>query len=274
MKFRASEGYNEFIEANLRSLEFYLSELGFIYVSDLSKQSVFCIVNHLHKNHNCMNTINKKMGLFSRALRFSDVMVDGLTNFHSIPFKRKSFQVVHEPELKKVLVHFRKLDLSKPINLTSYLVFFLFLYSGIRLNELTHIRCNEIDFDRCIIYLNHTKSSVPRIVPFKSNIRNELIKYVALKKREYLFYNFRMDHPFSNQNVESVFRYVKKVLNLQFFSPHMLRHTMATLLIENGVSIVSVQHLLGHASSKTTDIYLHMSVKRIREEYDQAFPKL
>ena len=154
------------------------------------------------------------------------------------------------------------------------------LYStGVRISELINIKLGDINInDRTIKILG--KGSKERIVVFGNNTKEALDEYLNRGRREvdihsskYLFLN-------KDGNRLSA-RYIRKILDDIIFkasiemhvSPHMLRHTFATGMLNNGADLVSVKDLLGHESLNTTSIYTHVSDDKIREIYNKAHPR-
>ncbi|MCK9224851.1 MAG: tyrosine-type recombinase/integrase, partial [Candidatus Muirbacterium halophilum] len=143
------------------------------------------------------------------------------------------------------------------------------MHTGIRRTELTKIKISHINFENNIIYLDETKTKKDRYVFFRDYLSSDLKKYIKLKKRKYLFWDFKIDEILTPRKISDFMRYDKKQMGLKFYTAHMFRHTFATNMIENGSILSTVQMLLGHESIKTTQIYLHLSEKYIKNDYDK-----
>ncbi len=272
-KYFSSKGTYDYCKAHIKVLKRYLDIMHITDTEQIKDHFVLNYIAYKKELNNSINTINKEILLFRSILRFKNIRVESLEKFKKIGFKRKSFNILNMEQLKKLINYYNMKDLELPTNLTSYLVFYLLLYTGSRRNELVNIKIREIDIENCCIYLNHTKNNRPRLVFYNKRITELIKKYIELKpEREYFFHNFRKNEPLTADNVSHIFRYVKRTLRLYQYSPHMLRHTMATLLVENNAPIISIQNLLGHTNSKTTDIYLHMSVKKSKKDFNMYFP--
>lgn len=146
--------------------------------------------------------------------------------------------------------------------------------SGIRVSELLKIEKKNISFEKRIIRI-FGKGAKERIVPISEFAIEYLIKYInevrnhcKYKESKYIFINSE-GKPLSRQ---IFWRYIKKYAEqagiYENISPHTLRHCFATHLIENGADLRAVQEMLGHASINTTQIYTHVSSKRIQSAYD------
>ena len=151
--------------------------------------------------------------------------------------------------------------------------------TGIRVSELVNIKLNDINnSDRTIKILG--KGDKERIVVFGNNTKEALDDYLARGRREVDIHD--SEYLFLNKDGNRLSsRYVRKILDdiilkasiEMHVSPHMLRHTFATGMLNNGADLVSVKDLLGHESLNTTSIYTHVSDDKIREVYNSAHPR-
>ena len=273
IKATSSQGNYHFVKSNLQILSVFFESHNYTRVDQLKLNTMYEIIEFFKLRNNVSNSINKKIGCLKRALKHHLIFIPGITDFPKISFKRQSFHILNELELQKACSYFASLP-KTPLNLTKSLLYWIFLYSGARLSEVINIRVNDIDFVNHTIYLTHTKTNEPRTVFFNDRIDNDLLFYIGLKQRDLLFWNFKpnADRPINQDNVEAIFDHVKSKLGFDKFTPHMLRHTMATLLIEHDAPLNSIKELLGHRSLTTTQIYLHLSIKKIKSDYDKYFP--
>lgn len=151
--------------------------------------------------------------------------------------------------------------------------------SGLRISELVNLKVHDVDLFENVLRVTG-KGSKMRIVPigdyatkyltiYLNNYRKEFIKKEV---NDYLFLNSRGNH-ISRQ---SLFKMIKKIIrdkNIKVdVSPHTLRHSFASHMLENGADLRSIQELLGHESISTTQIYTHVSNRVIRENYEISHP--
>ena len=127
------------------------------------------------------------------------------------------------------------------------------------------------------------KGSKERYVPFHSGVkealsnyinfsRNELLKKAETEHTDILFLNFR-GKPLTPRGVRVILNNLNEAaMNTNNISPHMLRHSFATSLLNNGADLRSVQELLGHQNLSTTQIYTHISKEKLKEEYEKYHP--
>ena len=152
--------------------------------------------------------------------------------------------------------------------------------SGIRLSELIGLRVADIEFDNGTIKVTG-KGSKQRIIPFGAKARSALRAYLAIRAGfaargsgvPNAFLSAR-GKPMSPKGVNRLMnRYIGMVSEIEKRSPHVLRHTFATHLLNRGADLRAVKELLGHESLSTTQMYTHVSVDRLRKVYAQAHPK-
>jgi integrase/recombinase XerD len=132
--------------------------------------------------------------------------------------------------------------------------------SGMRVSEIINLKIKDFDVERKIINIRQAKGNKDRIAPLSDTIRTILREYHSeYHPKEYLFNGQGcLQYSFTSCNL-----IVKKYLGKEF-SFHTIRHSTATALLENGTDIRSIQELLGHQSSKTTEIYTHVSQTHLK----------
>ena len=170
-------------------------------------------------------------------------------------------------------------DIRKPIGQRNLLIIRMLYATGVRVSELVNIKLSDIDINERIIRI-FGKGSKERVVVFGNNTQEILELY--LNNGRYRLSNGKNDYLFLNKDGEQLSdRYVRKILDdiiikasiQTHVSPHMLRHTFATGMLNNGADLVSVKEMLGHESLNTTSIYTHVSDDKIREIYNRAHPR-
>ncbi len=132
---------------------------------------------------------------------------------------------------------------------------------GLRRGELLHLKPTDIDAKRGVLVINQAKGRRDRMVPVPAKMIENLRDYYRLyKPKLYLFEGWKAGEPYSAASLQQVLKInagkagIKKVVSL-----HMLRHSYATHLLENGTDLRYIQELLGHESSKTTEDYTHIT---------------
>jgi integrase/recombinase XerC len=148
--------------------------------------------------------------------------------------------------------------------------------SGLRVSELTGLNVGGVDLEEGLVRVLG-KGGKERIVPLGSHARSAISDYLLARKNPPydapLLVNARGGRLTSRSVGRIVDKYILHIAAMKKISPHTLRHTFATHLLEGGADLRSIQELLGHASLSTTQKYTHVSIDRLMEVYDKAHPK-
>lgn len=153
-----------------------------------------------------------------------------------------------------------------------------FYETGIRLSELTGLDDVDIDCDNRQLKVTG-KGGKQRVVPFGEELAVALGRYVACRDKEVsrkcdaLFVTVKGNRMKANGVRSRVKAKLSLVSTQKKLSPHVLRHSFATAMLNNGASIESVRRLLGHASASTTEVYTHTTFEQLRRVYKDAHPR-
>jgi integrase/recombinase XerD len=186
-------------------------------------------------------------------------------------------QVLSVDEVMAIL---KQVDVTKPLGLRNLALLELIYGSGLRVSELLDIEMSDIHLNQGYVIVKG-KGEKERMVPISDPSVVALRNYI-IKARDQLLEGKKSSYLFLNQQGERLsrqgfFKLLKKLAQEAFVhtecSPHTLRHSFATHLLENGMDLRTLQSLLGHEDISTTQIYTHISQKRIKEIYQQAHPR-
>lgn len=179
---------------------------------------------------------------------------------------------IHRPKRAKTLPNVLskeevKAILEAPTNLKHKMMLSLIYSCGLRSGELLALEPKHIDSKRNIVLLKNSKGKKDRIAPLSPKIL-ELLRsyYLMYKPVKYLFEGNIVGEPYSEKSLQQVMK--QSIQKANIFKPvtlHWLRHSFATHLLESGTDLRYIQELLGHSSSKTTEIYTHVSTKNIQQ---------
>jgi len=180
--------------------------------------------------------------------------------------------LVHRPKREKTLPNVLskeeiKMILCAPVNIKHRAMLSLIYSCGLRRGELLNLKPADIDAKRGIVIIRQSKGKKDRIAPLSEKILALLREYyLAYRPKMWLFEGQKPDTPYDERSLASVLKQalaktsIKKPVSL-----HWLRHSYATHLHESGTDIRYIQELLGHKSSKTTEIYTHVSTRHIQK---------
>lgn len=137
-------------------------------------------------------------------------------------------------------------------------------YSGMRTGEVAGLRIGDVDFGRNVFVLQHTKTSIPRVVPIAPNIQTSLRQYIEVLEGEFLFAK-RNGVPIDSRNWGENFhhRIERMGIKRMGLTPYSLRHSFITRLLEEDVNLFKVQKIVGHRNIETTAQYTHLTTKDI-----------
>ena len=149
---------------------------------------------------------------------------------------------------------------------------------GIRLSELIGIKDRDIDFNKNTILITG-KRNKQRLIPFGNSLKSDILAYIADRNAEVEKVEDRL---FVRKNGQALYpvlvyrlvnKYLSMVCTLTKRSPHVLRHSFATAMLNNGADLDAVKELLGHANLAATEVYTHTTFERLQKIYKQAHPR-
>lgn len=185
-------------------------------------------------------------------------------------------QYLREAEMERLLDERYWNDTFEDIR--SRTIILTFYSTGIRLSELQGLNDCSVDNLRNVLKVVG-KRNRERVIPFGEELKAELARYRRVRNDVFgagngaLFVNDRGERMASQQIRGDVVRRVSMVTTMKKRSPHVLRHSFATAMLNNGSEVGGVQKLLGHGSVSTTEIYTHTSFEQLRRVYSDAHPR-
>ena len=269
-------------EESLREFESYIS----LRDSRLSLQAVDADLirdwmESLMDKGNTASTINKKLSALRSFYRFSlkRKLVEK-DPAHGIVGPKKSKplpQFLRESEMDHLLDRLEWDNNYKDVRARTILL--LFYEAGLRRSELTGL--NDVDIDFGSRQLKVTgKRNKQRVIPFGQELADALNQYLEARREQFglrensaLFLSDKGERMTGSQVYLIVHRYLTLVTSLKKRSPHVLRHTFATAMLNNGAGLESIKKLLGHESVDTTEIYAHTTFEQLKRIYKEAHPR-
>lgn len=193
------------------------------------------------------------------------------TNYHLNRPKRKKRlpKVLTMEEVELILKHCKNLK-HKCILMTLY-------SGGLRRSELINLKIPDIDSERMLIKITQSKGYKDRYTLLSETLLKLLRDYYRIYKPRYWLFEGQGGKQYSATSIANIFRKAMKDANIsKYATPHTLRHSFATHLLEQGINLRYIQEILGHSSIKTTEIYTHVSSRqltRIKNPLDNFNPE-
>lgn len=242
-----------YVYYNLKLLEF-CSKLP----NDITAEDIRTYLDHLFTDKNAaVSSVN----LAINAIRFHFEKMLGMRILYDLkrPKRDKKLPVVFsKEEIGKIL--------SVPMNIKHKAILFLTYSAGLRVSETSKLRIEDIDRSRGLLIIRGAKGRKDRHSLLSKKVVRILDDYIELYKPSgWLFPGQEPDKKLTIRTIERTFEIALSRSGIQKKAGiHSLRHSFATHLLENGIDIRYIQELLGHASSKTTEIYTHVSTKNFQ----------
>jgi integrase/recombinase XerD len=245
-----------YTEALKSFLTFYNEKL----VSEITNDDVIRYNNEYILNNNL-------------SASYQNQIVNALKLFFSTVQETKiELDKIHRPKRAKLLPNVLSKEEVKSIlnahsNIKHKTMLSLIYACGLRRSELLHLKPADIDSKRGIIIIRQSKGKKDRIVPLSTKILLLLREYYLINKpQKWLFEGQIAGELYSEKSLQSILKQaLQKVAITKPVTLHWLRHSYATHLLESGTDLRYIQELLGHNSSKTTEIYTHVSTKSIQQ---------
>ncbi len=241
----------------LRSFLLFYNEKA---VSDINDQDIIIFNNdYILKHHlssSYQNQIVNAVKLF----------------FRTIDNKKLDPEIIHRPKREKLLPNVLSKEEVKMIlealsNIKHRVMLSLIYSCGLRRGELLSLKPVDIDSKRHIVLIKQAKGRKDRIVPLSDKILAMLREYYKYyKPKTWLFEGQQPNQPYDERSLASVLKLaLSKTPITKPVTLHWLRHSYATHLLESGTDLRYIQEILGHRSSKTTEIYTHVSTRNIQQ---------
>lgn len=239
-----------------------------------TKEYIAQFINMLSERGFTNNTIIRKLAsirTFFKYILNEGIIKEDLVSFLDTPKKEKKIpKVLFEDQIKKLLEQplLQKEEYARERSILEL------LYScGLRVSEIVNLTINDVNLEEGFVKVKG-KGNKERIVPLGSKAISALREYLRQRrhiKERRLFLNSR-NKGLTRQSIWLIVKQFANNVGLDI-SPHTLRHSFATHLLDNGADLRVVQELLGHSSISTTQIYTHVSNRRLKEEFEMAHPR-
>lgn len=236
----------------------------------------------LMENNISSRSINRKLSslksFFKYLLKEGILQVNPFLKVTSPKFSKKLPVFVDKKGMEQLFseVHF---DNSFE-GIRNRLILEVFYATGMRLSELIGLKENDIDTNKENLKVLG-KRNKERIIPFGKNLAEIIIEYKDFKQKnfigvnieEYFFLTKKGKKMYAVGVRRMVKNYISTITTLEKRSPHVLRHTFATHMLNNGADLNAIKELLGHANLSATQVYTHNTIEQLKKVYKQAHPR-
>lgn len=258
----------------------FLEDESVVSVFDVNYSLIRSWVTSLLENGDTHRTVNRKMSAiksyFKFLLKIGRISINPADSFKSLKVAKKIQVPFSTEEVLKLLDS--SYDTDDFEQSRDFLIIELFYATGIRREELINLKVPDVDLISNQIKVTG-KRNKQRIIPLVSSIKDHVEKYLSLRDQfvEMTTYELFITSKGIKVYPSLVYRVIKsyfsKVSLKVKISPHVLRHTFATHLLDHGADLNAVKELLGHTSLSSTQIYTHSSMATLKGVYGDAHPR-
>ena len=272
-------------QSDLQDFETFLdSEYSIDNLAKVSSGEIRAWIISLSEKDLSERSINRKLATVRSYYKFlltrEVIDVDPTTPIRSLKTQKTLPTFIQEPHMDVLLDDVRRVatDSESFSDLRDQLIVELLYATGMRRAELINLKESDLDLDQGILKILG-KRNKERIIPIPKNIVLRLKEYKSAKHEQ--FGEFNDSHLIvTNKGAKTYPNLIYKIVNTRLRdmkinkkSPHVLRHTAATHLLNNGADINAVKDFLGHANLAATQVYTHNTLDKLKAAFDQAHPK-
>lgn len=273
---------NELNYSELTIKSYQLDLTDFFRYVESKKINYLTITNHDVREYlKYLDSCNLKNSTISRRISTLRTFYNYLVDENIV--ENNVFHNVKNPKLEKKLPNYlnynemeellESIDISTSEGLKRRLLIEMFYSTGCRVSEMINVKISDIDFTNKTIRIMG-KGSKERIVYFGDYASKYLENYLSKVKCDKYLFTTKNGEKLTVNEVEQIVKDIMKHISIKtHVTPHTLRHTFATHLLNNGADIRTVQELLGHANLSTTGIYTHVSSDRLKDIYFKTFKR-
>ena len=268
-------------ETDLTQFETYLKgvdeALDYTVVdADLVRGWVMQLMEHQYTETSVNRKLSSLRSFYRYLLRKGVVNLDPMQKIVG-PKKKKPLPVfVKDSDMNKLL---DETDFGDSfVGIRDRLILEVFYVTGVRLSELIGLKDADVDLSANVIKVTG-KRNKQRLIPFGDELREDLMAYLDARGRYYVgspesfFIRKNGKKLYSHMVYVLVKKNLSKVVTLKKRSPHVLRHSFATSMLNHNAELEAVKELLGHESLTTTEVYTHTTFEELKKVYEQAHPR-
>ena len=244
--------------------------------SELIREWIVSLMDQGYTSTSVNRKLSSLRSFYKYLLRQGEVTVDPLRKIAGPKNKRSLPVFLKESEMNKLL---DDTDFGEGFKgCRDHLIIEMFYATGMRLSELIGLDDKDVDFSAAFLKITG-KRNKQRLIPFGDELRDLMLGYINVRNEKVqersgaFFIRENGERLYKNLVYNLVKRNLSKVVTLKKKSPHVLRHTFATTMLNNDAELGAVKELLGHESLATTEIYTHTTFEELKKVYKQAHPR-
>ena len=259
---------------DLEEFKDYLESLGISFSKNLEYTFIRNWIVFLSKNKISPSSINRKISSLKAYYKFliniKEIKKSPLRNHTSLRTKSKVVNPMNEVEMKEVFNLFK--TSGKELTRDSMIIDVLYS-TGLRRAELINLKKHDIYFDDQVIKVLG-KRNKERLVPLLPELLKKLKLYSTNIREDSFLFQSKNGNKISSSTIYRVVnKYLRNISTKTKISPHVLRHTFATHILNNGADINSIKEILGHKSLASTQIYTKIKIPTIVNDYMKNHPR-
>lgn len=277
-----SEKTQKAYQEDFEDFQRFLAETGSDDYLTIDHRDVRIYLSLLNDKHYSRNSISRKIAslrAFYQFLLKQEVIAEN--PFTYIHLKKKNAKLPRFFYEEEMAVLFQQVQGDEPLTQRNRSLLEIIYGSGLRVSECAGLKRSDIDWGGEVLLI-HGKGNKDRYVPFSQHANHALKEYLqngrveltrGKEPHDFVFVN-KNGGPLTSRGIEYILdQLIKKSTLNSKIHPHMLRHTFATHLLNNGADMRTVQELLGHANLSSTQIYAHVTKESLQKNYRQFHPR-
>jgi integrase/recombinase XerC len=261
--------------------DFVTVKYGDLSLPDIKPALVRTWLASLKEKNIASKSVNRKISslksFFKYQLRNHAIVVSPMSSIASLKVSKRLPSFIEQKDTNTLFRHIEFPETWK--GKTDHLLLKIFYQTGIRLAELINLKKSQVDASNSNIKVIG-KGNKERVIPVNNDLINDILFYIKSKESstgdvdaQHVLTNSKGKKLYPKYVYNAVKFYLNTVTTNNRKSPHILRHSFATHLINNGADINAVKELLGHTSLASTQIYTHNSIEKLKDIHKKTHPK-
>lgn len=237
---------------------------------------VVSLKNQGLKNKSIHRKVSSVKSFYKFLLKIGEIEVNPTSKVALPKLESRLPDFVREKDMQELISGIRD-GVTDFNSLVNYNVFLLLYATGMRRAELVNLKQDAVNFNEGTVKVLG-KRNKERIIPIESSVLKELKAYQIERdstgiESSLFFVNEKGENLTEKFVYQTVNNYLSVIPTLKKRSPHVLRHTFATQMLENGADLMAIKDLLGHESLSSTQVYTHNTIEKLKQVYKSAHPK-